>query len=432
MILESLRIRQFRNLGDVTWSPRPGLNLLWGSNAQGKTSVLEAIYYLATGQSFRTSRDEEVLPFGSAAGGNATAASPGAGAGAASVPTALVQAKIARAATRHELTVAIRRDLKSIRIDGKALRRLTELWGLLAVVVFVPGDLQLVYGGPAMRRQWVDVALSQVNLPYLDALKNFTKALRQRNALLRMPHPHPVDRVGQIRAYEQPLAQAAGTLFIGRQHFFQTVSAFAATRYAAISGRAEALTIKYQPFLDPEKIIAMSGAGAGAGAGAGPSAPVTKPGAAGVANGASAMGTNWPRRIREEDVAEAYGKLLAQRRNDDMARGMTTEGPHRDDCSLLLNGRDAKTYASQGQVRSIALALRLAEVDTIRRATGHPPLLLLDDLLSELDPQRLRYLLTALSSESLQSVLTTTDPAPVRDSLPEAGVWEVRNGQIVS
>lgn len=379
MILETLTLRRYRNLAEAQLTFRPGLNVLWGANAQGKTNLLEAIHYLTTGRSFRTHRDEECLPFG-----------------AEPRSAARIQGQFDRNGTRHAVEVAITRQAKAIRVDDKPLTRLTELWGLVPVVLFTPGDLQMVTGGPAARREWLDVALSQSSRPYLDALKRFTRALRQRNALLRQPPPHSPSRAAQIAAYEAPLAEASGILWAARKLFVAELEHKAARRHAELSRNTETLELRYQHFLYSF--------------------------AAEVRKDLDSLDAR--------RVGELYRAELERLRPDDIQRAQTLVGPHRDDLLFLVNGREARNYASQGQARTIALSLRLAEVEQIHRDTGHAPLLLLDDILSELDAGRLHQLLSGLAQANQQTILTATDLEPLVERLSLAASWKVENGTV--
>ncbi len=378
MHIEQIEIRRFRNLEMIRAEFDPGLNVICGKNAQGKTNLLEAVHYLATGRSFRTSREDECLPFGAEAGA-----------------AAWMRARIARGPARHEIEAAIARQEREIRVDGKTVRRLTDFWGLFLVVLFTPDDLQTVGGGPAGRRQWLDMALSQASRPYLDALKRFTRALRQRNTLLRRPPPRPPGLAEQARAYEGPLAESAGRIYVEREKFVRDIAPFAARRHAQFCGADEALAIEYSSFLDSAQH---------------------------ERNGKTALD--------EGAAAELYARLLAERRDDDLARGQTLNGPHRDDLVFSLNGREARAFSSQGQARSIALSLRMAEVDYLREATGHAPVLLLDDILSELDPDRLAALLSSLAQAEIQTILTTTDLAPLRNQMERARIWKMSEGRL--
>jgi DNA replication and repair protein RecF len=380
MHLHSLRLRRFRNFADTSVHLEPGLTVFHGDNAQGKTNLLESIYYLATGRSFRTTRDEECVPFGS---------EPGA--------AAVVEGSLTRGGVRHDIRIAFTRQTKIVRVDDKPLARLTDLWGVLATVLFTPEDLQTVLGGPSGRRQYIDVALSQVDHYYLDALKRYTRALRQRNALLRRPG-HLSDKTrAQVEAYEGPLADAAGRIFTARRDFIARVVPLAARRHVELAGREEILTGRYDHFLqtvlDP------------------PDRPLDA--------------------IADREATALFASLLAKRRDDDVARQQTIQGPHRDDLFLLVDGREARAFASQGQARTTALSLRLAEADFIRETAGHAPLLLLDDILSELDPRRLDSLLSSLASADIQTILTTTDLEPLRSVLGRARAWRVEQGRVI-
>lgn len=455
MTLLSVEIRSFRNIESLSLSLGGALHAIWGDNAQGKTNILEAIQFLSTGQSFRTAREEECLPFaagshpvsnsGPGSGsshGPAPAPDSGLGPGAHARATAWIRGRYETGGVRRTVEAAIQPESKTIRLDGKPLARLTELWGLFPSVLFTPGDLELVSGGPSRRRGWMDMALSQTSRPYLRALKRYTSALRQRNALLRRPGaraiashgalpgaaphaPHGASHAphaphgasshasalaAQIAAYEPPLAEAAGELYMGRREFAARVSELAARRHTQLAGSGEPLELRYKHFLNE------LGEGAETEEDARWEAP------------AGESGENLPQTARE--AADAFRGLLESRREHDLQRAQTLRGPHRDDLYLLLNGNEARSYASQGQRRTIALSLRMAEADYIREASGAPPLLLLDDILSEFDAARLEALLTLLAQETFQTIITATSLDPILRRLPKVVAWKVADGRV--
>ncbi len=401
-----LQIRRFRNLEDVRLAPAPGLNALWGENAQGKTNLLEAARFLAAGRSFRTAREEECLALGAEAGA-----------------AAWLRGEIERAGVRHTLEITLTRQGKDARADGKTLRRLTDLWGMAPVTLFTPEDLQMVGGGPAGRRLWLDMALSQISHGYLEALRRFSGALRRRNALLRRAArdgPGAIAALeGQVAAWEAPLAAAAAEIHEERRAFLRDLLPFARARHAAFSRERESLDLRLVSFLSQALRRGRAAPGALDG---------QEAAAAESAAGAPPAIEDEPRGRGE--IAEVYARALARRRREDFARAQTTLGPHRDDLALTLDGREARLFASQGQRRAIALSLRLAEVDLGRARLGEPPALLLDDILSELDRGRLEALLDGLAKEAIQTILTTTDMTPLREFLAGARVWKVENGRI--
>ncbi len=353
MLLTELKLTAFRCVERFEASIPQGRVLIIGDNASGKTTLLEAIYYLATGRSFRTRSDAECIPWGR--GG------PDA--------YAVVRGKIKRRTLgTSQLLVSIGNNTKSVRIDEQPLRQLGDLWGRMNAVLFTPDDLQLVKGGPSERRRYLDIALSQISRPFLDHLQRYTRALRQRNALLRNTR-HSADEIRpQAAPWNAQLAQHGIPILRERQQFITALEQRARAIYADIvaNHENETLGLRYQHFLK-----------------------------------------NADLELDDDQLADDYRQRLERGLDDDLRRGQTSLGPHRDEMLITLSGQAARDYASQGQSRSCALALRLAEVHEMQNRTGEAPVVLLDDLASELDPDRKRRVLELLQPE-WQTFLTTT------------------------
>lgn len=368
MHLSHLSLRHFRNIERADLDLPGGTILFYGDNAQGKTNLLEAIYFLATGRSFRTRNERECLAWG------ADDDSP-----------TVLRGTAERTGVQRDIKVVLYQGAKRLFLDGAALPRLAELFGELNAVLFTPGDLQIVQGSPAVRRRFMDMEISQFSRAYLDALQRYFQALRQRNALLRSDRPaDPMN--ADFAPFEALMAEAAIEIQAMRRSVLEELGARAAEIYAAFGG-GEALRLAYRHFgrlLDEEDEAAAS-------------------------------------------PAEAYRLRLAEDRAEDRRMGGTRMGPHRDDFVLTLDGRSAQEYGSQGQQRSCALALRIAEVALMEERTGHRPILLLDDLASELDESRRVRLLEMLRGRG-QVILTTTR----REDFPLdlAAAWEVKQGSV--
>ncbi|MCX7014027.1 MAG: DNA replication/repair protein RecF [Candidatus Sumerlaeota bacterium] len=327
MLLRELRARRFRNLREIDLRFPDGPVLFWGDNAQGKTNLLEAIYFLATGRSFRSRNDRECVAWD-----------------APPDEAASVAGQIERADARREIRVVLYQGEKRLFLDGKPLARLAELFGELNAVLFTPADLQIIQGGPSARRRFLDLELSQISPAYLAALQRYNQALRHRNALLR--GGRPLERIAlDLAPYEAIMAEAAGEILRHRAAALEDLGRRAARAHAEF-GAGERLEISYRHFMRND--------------------------------GADAR----------EDVVEKYRSRLEADRADDLRQGATRSGPHRDDFLLTLDGRSAQDFASQGQQRSCALALRIAEVGLMEARRGEAPLLLLDDVGSELDAGR--------------------------------------------
>ena len=346
MKITSIKLRDFRNYPALELTPHPGINLLFGQNGSGKTNLLEAIHYCALGRSHRTGQDREVVR-------------RGADMGAAGVT-------VEKNSGRHEIALRLvpgGQRCKQAFVDRKKAARLSEMMGVVQCVIFSPEDLLLVKETPAMRRRFTDMTASQLSPGYFIALQKYQKSLEQRNAVLHDAKYNriPADPV-LLDAFEQTMAESAGLLIRSRRTLLGRMNALAAGRYESISGReAETFAMTYENCL------------------------------------------NGDTGDEEQRCLDRWRML----RQEDVRRGTTTFGPHREDIGLYLTGREMKQFASQGQVRTAALAMKLAEMDLLREQAGEDPILLLDDVMSELDMNRRTRLLQSLGS--VQTFVTCTD-----------------------
>lgn len=364
MRLLTLRLHDFRSYHQVLLSPPDGVTVFVGENGAGKTNLLEAVHLCCLGRSHRTSADREMIRDGES--------------------TAGVQVRVQRADGADEVGVRLyapgEKKRKLLYINGKTAYRTGELMGHVTCVMFSPEDLDIARGAPQGRRRFMDMLLSQCGKGYFYALQTFNAALKQRNALL-----HDIARgaasAATLSAWDEQLSAAAAPIVRARQYAALSLSEAAARHYLAIGGRAEeAFTLRY----------------------AGALAQSTSP---------------------LEDMLRG----LSNTRQEDLRRATTTFGPHRDDLELLLRGQDMRAYASQGQMRTAVLSMRLAELDMLRKRQGEAPLLLLDDVLSELDAGRRMRLLERI--QGVQTLLTCTDLSDLSGARPQA-VLRVRAGAI--
>lgn len=344
MIIEELKLHDFRNYGELILRPHPGVNLLFGQNGSGKTNLLEAIHYCALGRSHRTSQDREVIRKGAAM----------------SAVGVLVRKETSRCDVAVKLTPGENRK-KQVFLDRKRAPRLSDMMGRLQCVIFSPEDLMLIKEGPAIRRRYLDMLLSQMSTGYFVALQQYHKALEQRNALLREGKKGARVDQAMMEAFEDAMATPCQTIIPMRRKVLREVAQTAAEKYTAISGRTgEAFAMTYACCMQ-----------------------------------------------EEEHIGEAMLKRWQQSRRDDLFRGTTGFGIHREDIDLSLNGREMKLFASQGQIRTAALSMKLAQLEVYRRSTGETPILLLDDVMSELDMTRRTRLLQEISG--VQTFVTCTD-----------------------
>ena len=363
MQVTDVRLVNFRNYASLSLHPDSGLCVLTGENAAGKTNVLESIFLCALGRSHRTSRDAELIREGEEG--------------------AYVGLTLRTLGGTRSIEARLRSgERKKLAVDGAPLTRSGELMGCLNVVMFAPEDLQLVKDGPAERRRFLDMEISQRKPKYYYALQQYNLALRQRNALLKDTGMNVAP--GAIDPWNEQLAVLGAGIALERAEHAARLSDVARTLHETLSDGQEQLTLTYQPNLpldDPTRVI------------------------------------------------DAARVLLEQSVERDVYRGFTTVGPHRDDLGLSLNGRDARVYGSQGQQRTVVLSMKLAELEILRQDRGEPPVLLLDDVFSELDKRRQQMLVIAV--QGCQTFLTCTH----LEELAEAGaermqVYSVQNGDI--
>lgn len=377
MWVQSLYLRSFRNYEEQEVSFHPGVNVLIGENAQGKTNALEAIHLLAVGKSHRTHRDADLVRRGA--------------------DGATVRAVIHAGGRQRTLELRLGSGGRRALVNGVQQAKMTDFLGHFQAVLFSPEDLLLVKGGPALRRRFLDMELGQTQPAYLYHLGHYQRALQQRNALLRRV---PVDEAS-LEVFDAQLAEHGAQVLRRRMRFLADLAPIAADIYATIADGRETLDVRYASTL-PQ--FGDDGGG----------------GTTLEATAEADVGT----------LAEVLLRALRVRRAGDIRLGTTTIGPHRDDLRLTLDGIPAHSFASQGQQRTIALSLRLAEMEFIRRQTGEYPVLLLDDVLSELDDGRQKNLVLAMS-EKVQTVLTTTTLFPLTGRLREvARLFSVCSGII--
>ncbi len=379
MRLTHLTLHNFRNYVRLELDLPPGVMVLLGDNAQGKTNLLEAIYYLATTRSPHAGAERELVNW------LAAEQEP--------LPYARLVGRVARGGAEVTVEITLTRQenhegryRKQIRLNGVP-RRAMDLLGQLTVVLFMPEDIDLVFGPPSLRRRYLDATLCQIDPAYCQTLSHYNQVLAQRNALLRDLGERGGDP-GQLIFWDERLVEHGARVIARRQEALLTLDELAHTLHGELTGGAERLHLRYLPG------VSIAGWGA-------------------------------------TEIATGFQAQLAAWRGREIAAGMTLAGPHRDEMRFLIDGVDAGVYGSRGQQRTAALALKLAEVELMRRETGEYPVLLLDDVLSELDEHRRRLLQNRLDNGPEQAILTTTD----LHNLPEAflqrcRLWRVQMGRL--
>lgn len=371
MHLSGLRVRDFRNLAQVDLALGPHATVITGANGQGKTNLLEALYVLATLKPLRASRLAELVRFGST--------------------LARAEGRFTLQGAERLIAVEIEKGERRAFVDGKAAPSLEAYFGGVSVVTFTPDDLALVKAGPEARRRFLDRAVFNRYPAYLAESRAYGKALRSRNRLLR-ERAEPA----LIAAFDGPLAQAGARLWGRRRALLAELAPRAVKAFGEISSGASAdsaapLTLEYK-----------------------------------IAGRPTLDGGD------EAFQSQVLAALLSERLGRDRERGFTSVGPHADDLELRHGERLARAYASQGQQRALVLALKLGEIDHLAEALGRPPLLLLDDVSSELDPEKNAHLMRTLRSRAGQALLTTTDPRLVAEGAGDDAVYvSIRGGALV-
>lgn len=405
MLLTHLSLTNFRSFARLDVDVPGGPLLLVGGNAQGKTTLLEAIYYLATFTSFHATNDRQLISFQveheplAVARIEAEFRRPPLGAGPEAAPSP------------HRMEVRLIRDLvnglprlrKEVLLDSVP-RKVGEAMGAFNAVLFLPHMLRIVEGAPDERRRYLNLTLGQAWPGYSTNLSEYQRILTQRNALLKTLGERGGDP-GQLTYWDEQLAQVGAQIIYARAQAIHQIERLARPIHQHLTHSQEVLRLEYQPAYDPAPApplqleLPMR-------------LPVDRSG------------------LPVEKIRHGFLAELARVRREEIARGITLIGPHRDELRFLSNGVDLGLYGSRGQGRTAMLALKLAEVAWMKEKSGSWPVLLLDEVLAELDPTRRADLLARLL-EIEQALLTTTDLdlfAP--DFAHQATLWQVQAGQV--
>ena len=374
MKIKSLKLLYFRNYLSTNIEVHPSLNVLVGNNANGKTNIIESIFCLALGKSYRTKSDSECIMFGE---------------------TATAMSCIVNKNNRElDIMLGINNKGKSAKIAGIKKTKLTDFVGELNVVLFSPEDLQIVKGSPALRREFINREFYQFSRIYHKYYLMYQHLLKQRNSYLKDMRKNPKDEMSlaYLETLTSQLAKVALYITKERVSFVQDISKLTYKNMLNISNGQETLKIKYKSsVLDALNISEIND---------------------------------------ESFTEENLTKVMMKKSFDDIMRGSTKIGPQHDDLEFYINDLDAKMYASQGQQRSIVLSLKLAEINYLKEKTGTYPVLLLDDVLSELDKNRQLKLLDAIN-ENVQTFITTPSISDIKeDLLKKAKVFKIEDGNI--
>ena len=358
MLVRSLTLRNYRNYRELFLEFCGSIDIFLGANAQGKTNILEAVYYAALGRSHRTRDDGALIRWQES--------------------EAILHLALERMGAHQELRFEFRKDhRRQILWNGHPIR-VKDLMGKLNVVLFSPEDLFLVKGSPAGRRRFLDGELSQASPAYYQELLSYTRLVSQRNALLKRIRSRKAN-AAMLEPWDAQLAKSAARITKRRMAAVKKLNMLANLMQRRISGNEENLSVAYA-IHGMEETVA-------------------------------------------QDLFAWYNNKMNELREMDILRGSTGIGPHHDDLVLSVNGIDLRSYGSQGQQRTGALALKLSELEFLRSETGEYPVLLLDDVMSELDMSRRRQLLHFIGRERIQTLITATDDA----YFPENSIGEVHD-----
>ena len=369
MIVKKIRLKNYRGYDELELGFDQGINILSGDNAQGKTNLLEAVYYCCAGRSHRTTKDKECIYLGR--------------------EEALIKIVYEKSGGREEqIEIHLKQNgKKQLAINGYPARRINDLFGRFHVVLFSPEDLSLIKRGPAERRKFIDMEICQVDPVYLYDLQQYYKVLRQRNQLLKdasKNHTYPTyaEKIRAVKetlfAWDAQLVSYGVKVMKRREEFVRKLQDYTARIHRTISHETEEMKLIYQNSVPMDEA--------------------------------------------------SFQEILEKEIEQDLRNGMTTSGPQHDDLMILINETDVRRYGSQGQQRTAALSLKLSELSMMKEEIGEAPVLLLDDVMSELDENRQKQLAEYVKDH--QTILTCTGVEDSIRLLPVGAHFHVKNGTI--
>ncbi|GGJ89532.1 DNA replication and repair protein RecF [Lentibacillus kapialis] len=368
MNIEQLQLKNYRNYEKVDISFNDKINVIIGENAQGKTNVMEAIYVLAFSKSHRTPREKELIKW--------------------EQEYAKIEGRITKRNQTIPLEIILSAKGKKAKLNHIEQRKLSDYIGAFNVVMFAPEHLSLVKGSPQTRRRFIDMELGQIQPTYIYHLGQYQKILKQRNHLLKQLQRREVQDKTMLDILTDQLIQHAVILLERRFIFLDLLRKWTSPVHHSISHGTERLEISYIPTVEVSKSA------------------------------------------DKETIENIYTNKFHELKNKEIERGTTLIGPHRDDIVFYVNDKDVQTYGSQGQQRTAALSVKLAEIELICNEVGEYPVLLLDDVLSELDDQRQSHLLNTIKGKVQTFVSTTNVNGINHETLQEAQLYRVENGMI--
>ncbi|MGM7684014.1 DNA replication/repair protein RecF [Cytobacillus sp. Hm23] len=368
MYIEELALKNYRNYKSVQVTFENKVNVILGENAQGKTNVMEAIFVLAMVKSHRTSNDKDLIRWDE--------------------EYAKIEGRIHKNNGILPLQLVISKKGKKAKYNHIEQQKLSQYVGNMNIVMFAPEDLHLVKGSPQVRRRFINMEIGQVSPLYLHDLNQYQKILQQRNHYLKKLQLNRSKSDPMLDVLTEQLVEAAAKILIKRYEFLELLQKWAEPIHRGISRGLESLQIDYKPSVDVSEDVSLS--------------------------------------KMVKSLTEKFVKI----KEKEIERGMTLAGPHRDDLAFYVNGKDVQTFGSQGQQRTTALSLKLAEIELIYAETGEYPILLLDDVLSELDDYRQSHLLNTIKGKVQTFVTTTSVDGLDHSTLDEASTYQVVSGEL--
>ena len=358
MHVDSLEVGNFRNYEFAKIDFHPNTNILYGDNAQGKTNLLEAVFVCGTTKSHKGSKDKELVSIGK--------------------EEAHIRLHLTKKEMTHRIDMHLKKNKgKGIAIDGIPIKRSSELLGLLNVIFFSPEDLNIIKNGPAGRRKFIDLELSQLDKVYFNHLSNYSRIVNQRNHLLK-DSAYRQDAMETLDIWDLQLVQYGNAIIARRKQFVDEMNEIVSGIHKKLTGGKEEIRLIYEP---STKNMSLE-------------------------------------------------QALEMNRQRDIRMKSTSVGPHRDDVCFMVGNLDIRRFGSQGQQRTAALSLKLAEIELVKRVIGDTPVLLLDDVLSELDKHRQNYLLDSI--HDIQTLITCTGVDEFVNHRFEVNkVFHVQNGQVI-
>ena len=364
MTVNSVKIKNFRNIADLTFTADNGVNVIYGENAQGKSNILESIWLFTGCKSFRGAKDNELIKFNE--------------------DFAKINLEFSDNSRKKKSEIIIAEKKKAASLNGVSLRSTAELIGSFYAVIFSPVHLSLIKDGPAARRKFLDTALCQLKPSYAEHLAGYKRALVQRNALLKDLHLNS-ELYDMLDTWDDQLARYSACVIKERIQYIDLLFEYSKNIYSGISENKECFSVFY-----------------------------------------SRNELNKDNSVKDIYLNEIDN--LKNSRKEDIISKTTTVGPHRDDLEILINNVSARSFGSQGQQRSCALALKLGESEIIKKITGETPVALLDDVMSELDEKRQDYVLNHINDR--QVFLTCCDPSQVL-RLCGGNSFLIKGGEII-